>query len=57
LVYHYQTNAPEEFNELTLKIKILNDKLIACKDPNENVKIFRQMMKISKKMQAMNRIC
>jgi hypothetical protein len=57
LVYYYQTNAPKEFNELILKIKVLNDKLIACKNPDENAKIFRQMMKISKRMQSMNRIC
>lgn len=57
LVYYYQVNPPKEFNELTSKIKVLNDKLVACKDPKENYKIFREMMKISKRMQAMSRTC
>ena len=55
LIYHYQANPPKEFTEYSLKIKILNDKLIACKDPVENSKIFSEMMKISKRMQFMNR--
>ncbi|MFX0074085.1 MAG: hypothetical protein ACFE96_01475 [Candidatus Hermodarchaeota archaeon] len=57
LNYYYQKNPPEEFYELTAKIKVLNDKLIACKDPNENAKIYSQMMRISKRMQSMDRIC
>ena len=57
LTYYYQMDPPEEFNELTYKIKILNEKLIACTDPNENAKIFRQMIKISKRLQCMDRIC
>ena len=55
LIYHYQVNPPEEFTEHSLKIKTLNDRLIACKDPNENSKIFGEMMKISKRMQSMDR--
>ena len=57
LVYYYQVNPPKEFTELTSKIKVLNDKLVVCKDPKENCKIFRDMMKISKRMQAMSRTC
>ncbi len=57
LVYYYQVNPPKEFTELTSKIKVLNDKLVVCKDPKENYKIFREMMKISKRMQAMSRTC
>jgi len=57
LVYHYQVNPPKEFNELTSKIKVLNDKLVVCKDPKENSKIFREMMKVSKRMQFMSKTC
>ena len=57
LVYHYQVNPPKEFTELTMKIKSLNDKLIICKDSEENSKIFSEMMKISKRMQSMGKNC
>ena len=56
LIYHYQVNPPKEFTEFSLKIKILNEKLIVCKDPRENSKIFSEMMKISKRMQSMDRV-
>lgn len=54
--YYYQVNPPKKFIEFSLKIKTLNDKLIACKDPRENSKIFGEMMKISKRMQSMDRV-
>lgn len=57
LVYHYQINPPNEFTELISKIKVLNDKLVICKDPKENSKIFREMMKVSKRMQFMSKTC
>jgi hypothetical protein len=57
LVYHYQKNPPNEFTELTTKIKVLNDKLVACKDPQENSKIFKEMMSVSKRMQFMSKTC
>ncbi len=57
LVYHYQIKAPKQFTESIVKIKVLNDKLIACKDPEENSKIFKEMMKISKRMQFMGKTC
>jgi len=57
VVFHYQVEPPKEFIELTTKINILNEKLVACKDPEENTKIFKEMMKISKRMQFMNNIC
>ena len=50
--YYYQLEPPKEFLDLTFKIKILNDKLIACKDPIENDKIFSEMVKISKRIQS-----
>ena len=55
LVYYYQINPPKEFTELISKIKVLNDKLVICKDPKENSKIFREMMKVSKRMQFMSK--
>lgn len=53
--YYYQLEPPKEFLDLTFKIKVLNDKLIACQDPRENHKIFDEMIKISKRMQSMGR--
>ncbi len=53
--YYYQLEPPKEFLDLTFKIKVLNDKLIACKDPIENDKIFSEMMKISKRLQSMDK--
>jgi hypothetical protein len=53
--FYYQFEPPQEFIDLTYKIKLLNDKLITCKDPMENDRIFSKMMKISKRMQSMAR--
>jgi len=54
--YYYQAESPKEFNELTLKIKDLNEKLIMSKDSKENDKIFNEMIKISKRMQSMGNL-
>ena len=53
--YHFQLEPPEEFINLTIKLKDLNEKLIITKDPEENIKIFNEMVKISKKLQSMPR--
>jgi len=53
--FYFQLEPPQEFVELTYKIKILNDKLITCNDPPENDRIFNKMMKISKRMQSMGK--
>jgi hypothetical protein len=53
--YHYQLEPPAEFKDLTMKIKILNERLITCKNLEENDRIFNQMMIISKKLQSMGR--
>lgn len=57
LILHYQLKPPKEFTELTIKIKDLNEKLIFCKNPKDNEKIFNEMMKISKRMQSMGKSC
>jgi len=57
LEYHYQINPPKQFTESIAKIKVLNEKLVACKDPEENSEIFREMMKISRRMQFMSKLC
>ena len=51
--YYYRKDPPEEFVELTMKIKELNDQLVITKDLEENERIFRQMMKISKRLHQM----
>jgi hypothetical protein len=53
--YFYQTEPPHQFIDLVMKIKDLNEKLILTKDPRENEKIFNKMIKISKKMQSMEK--
>lgn len=50
---YFQAEPPEEFNKLILKINVLNDKLLLCKSPNKNQKIFNKMIKISRRMQSM----
>ncbi|MFX1288048.1 MAG: hypothetical protein ACFFFY_05785, partial [Promethearchaeota archaeon] len=57
LIYHYQINPPKEFTELLTKIEFLNNRLVNCKDPEENTKIFREMIKVSRRMQFMSKIC
>jgi len=57
IVHHYQLKPPKEFTDLTIRIKNLNEKLIVCKDPKDNEKIFNEMMKISKRMQSMGKNC
>ena len=57
LVLYYQLKPPKEFTELAIKIKDLNEKLIICKNPKDNEKLFNEMMKISKRMQNMGKNC
>lgn len=54
-ICHYQLEPPKEFTDLTMKIRLLNEKLITCKNLQENEEIFNKMMKISKRMQCMGR--
>jgi len=49
--YQYSIDPPKEFVDLSYQIKILNEKLIITTDPQESVKLFKKMMKISKRMQ------
>jgi hypothetical protein len=52
-IFYYKTEPPKEFRDLVLKIKNLNEKLILCKNSEENDRIFEQMVICSKKMQCM----
>ncbi|MHA1671874.1 MAG: hypothetical protein ACTSV5_15075 [Promethearchaeota archaeon] len=54
-LYQYRIDPPKEFVNLTYKIKILNEKMIIAKNPEESEKIFNEMMKISKKIQNMRK--
>ncbi len=54
-IYRYQLEPPKEFNELTKKMKNLNEKLLKTTDPDENAKIFDELMKVSQKMQEMGK--
>jgi hypothetical protein len=53
--YHYQLEPPQEFIELTKKLKKLNEKLLVTTDPEENSTIFAELMKVSQKMQEMGK--
>lgn len=53
--YHYQVDPPKEFIDLTIKMKELNEKLLKTADPEENTKIFSELMKVSQKMQEMGK--
>ena len=53
--YYYQLEPPQEFIDLTMELKDLNEKLIITKDPEENSKLFNKMMKISKRLQCMEK--
>ena len=53
--YRYQIDPPQEFIDLTKKMKILNEKLLQTVDPEENSKIFNELMKVSQKMQDMGK--
>ena len=52
--YTYQLEPPKEFIELTMQIKKINEKLMKTKDPDENKKLFLELIEISKKMQNMS---
>lgn len=53
--YRYQIDPPQEFIYLTIKMKELNEKLLQTIDPEENAKLFSELMKVSQKMQDMGR--
>jgi hypothetical protein len=53
--YIYKIDPPPEFMELTRKMNKLNEKLLKAIDPEENAKIFNELMEISQKMQDMGK--
>ena len=53
--YYYQKEPPAEFMELTMKIKELNEKLVITKDFEENTRLFKEMTRITKRLQSMPR--
>ncbi len=53
--YTYQLEPPEEFVDLTMELKKINEKLMQTEDPEENTNLFKEMIKISDKMQAMRK--
>lgn len=54
--YQYRIEPPQEFIELTMKMKMLNEKLLETTDPDENAEIFNKLIAISQKMQEMGRL-
>ena len=54
-VYSYQVEPPEEFLKLTKKLDQINHKLLHEQDYEQNQKLYKEMMVIAEKMQAMRR--
>lgn len=52
-VYRYKDEPPRAFLDLTDKLNQLNRKLMETTDHDENLRIYKQLMKISKEMQKM----
>ena len=51
--YKYSLKPPPEFEKLSRQIRDLNQKLIVEKDPVKNIAIYKQLISISQRMQAM----
>ncbi|MFX1238036.1 MAG: hypothetical protein ACFE8P_09990, partial [Promethearchaeota archaeon] len=45
--YRYQVEAPDEFVQLHLELKKLNDLQVKTTDQEENMKLFEEMKKIA----------
>ena len=53
--YIYQIEPPERFMKYTIELNNLNEKLMTTVDPEKNEKIFEKLMRISRKLQAMEK--
>ncbi len=51
--YKYSIKPPPEFEELSFQIRNLNQKLMDEPDPEKNIELYKQLIVISQKMQAM----
>lgn len=51
--YKYQDETPIEFINLTEELKQINEKLLSAEDENENKRLFKQMIEVSERLQAM----
>ncbi|MHA1688554.1 MAG: hypothetical protein ACTSUN_04345 [Promethearchaeota archaeon] len=54
-IYTYKLEPPPEFIELSRQISKINKKLLNTSDAEENKRLFEELIKISKKMQAMRK--
>lgn len=52
--YIYQLEPPQEFIDLTMELKKINQRLMNS-NSDENLKFFEEMQKITRKMQSMRR--
>jgi len=53
--YHYQTEPPDEFITISYELKRINNLIMESKDLEEKMKLFQQLMKLSRKMDSMRR--
>jgi len=54
-IYKYQKEAPEEYEELTKQIRLLNLQLLMETDLKNNVEIYRKMIEVSQQLQTMKK--
>ena len=52
-IYKYSIKPPPEFDRLNLQIRDLNQKMMEETDPDKNIALYKQLMLISQRMQAM----
>ena len=53
--YSYQLEPPQEFIDLTMKMKSINEKLMNSQDQNTKETLFKELQKLAKQMQRMGR--
>ena len=51
--YYYRAEPPKEFIDLNSKITEINEKLMKTTNKKKNLRYFKELMKISHKMQSM----
>ena len=53
--YKYNISPPDEFEELSLQLIDLNQRLMEERDPERNVEIYKELIALSQRMQKMRK--
>jgi hypothetical protein len=51
--YKYNSTPPEEFEDLSKQLRDLNQKLMVEKNPEKNIELYKDLIALSQRMQAM----